>query len=431
MLFKTAIALLIVWLLGMFGVYRVATSRSLSARRTDAPVAGRAQGAGSCPAAPGIPEQRLMAHTRSKLASFVFDNSLLLLAGTIAAVTWANLDVASYDRVAHSLRFWVNEVGMVFFFALAAKEVFEATLPGGALASPRHALSPLSAAVGGMVAPAVIYLALSSTVGPAELSRGWAIPCATDIAFSAMIARVIFRPGHPAIPFLLLLAIADDALGLLILAVFYPSGPLSAHRTRDADDGGLVGGALAAAPPRPQLLALRRRSGCAVVGRAPLWRLSSGPGACANRSLHATQRAGPWAVRSARSGPNRHAQSVRALVGGARAVRPAAVWLRDCRRPVRTDWAGHLLRAGRTAVRQADRHPAVRGCGCGWPERASRKDCVSPTWWSLASPPRSASRFPCSSPRPRSQRERHWPKRRWGRSSASVPRPWRSWRRDC
>ncbi len=168
-----------------------------------------------------------MAHTRSKLASFVFDNSLLLLAGTIAAVTWANLDVASYDRVAHSLRFWVNEVGMVFFFALAAKEVFEATLPGGALASPRQALSPLSAAVGGMVAPAVIYVALSSTVGPAELSRGWAIPCATDIAFSAMIARVIFRAGHPAIPFLLLLAIADDALGLLILAVFYPSGPLS------------------------------------------------------------------------------------------------------------------------------------------------------------------------------------------------------------
>ena len=85
-----------------------------------------------------------MAHTRSKLASFIFDNSLLLLAGTIAAVMWANLDVGSYDRVALSLRFWVNEVGMVFFFALAAKEVFEATLPGGALASPRHALSPLA-----------------------------------------------------------------------------------------------------------------------------------------------------------------------------------------------------------------------------------------------------------------------------------------------
>src|SRR5687767_3483341 len=168
-----------------------------------------------------------MTHARSRLTSVVFDNSLLLVAGTVAAVTWANLDVASYDRIAHQLHFWVNDVGMVFFFALAAKEVFEATLPGGPLASPRHALSPLSAAVGGMLAPAVIYLALASTLGPAELSRGWAIPCATDIAFSAMIARVIFRPGHPAIPFLLLLAIADDALGLMILAAFYPSGPLS------------------------------------------------------------------------------------------------------------------------------------------------------------------------------------------------------------
>ena len=168
-----------------------------------------------------------MTQFRSKLLSFVFDNSLLLLAGTVAAVLWANLDVASYDRVTHPLHFWANDVGMVFFFALAAKEVFEATLPGGPLASPRQALSPLAAAVGGMVAPALIYLALASTVGPPELSRGWAIPCATDIAFSAMIARVIFPSGHPDIPFLLVLAIADDALGLMILAVFYPSGPLS------------------------------------------------------------------------------------------------------------------------------------------------------------------------------------------------------------
>ena len=168
-----------------------------------------------------------MTRTRSKRLAFVLDNSLLLLAGTIAAVIWANVDAASYDRVTHPLHFWANDVGMVFFFALAAKEVFEATLPGGPLASPRRALSPLAAAVGGMVAPALIYLALASIVGPAELTRGWAIPCATDIAFSAMIARVIFPSGHPAVPFLLLLAIADDALGLMILAVFYPSGPLS------------------------------------------------------------------------------------------------------------------------------------------------------------------------------------------------------------
>jgi NhaA family Na+:H+ antiporter len=116
---------------------------------------------------------------------------------------------------------------MVFFFALAAKEVFEATLPGGPLASPRRAVSPLAAAVGGMLAPALIYVALASTRGPAELIRGWAIPCATDIAFSAMVARMIFPAAHPAIPFLLLLAITDDALGLIILAVFYPSGRLT------------------------------------------------------------------------------------------------------------------------------------------------------------------------------------------------------------
>jgi NhaA family Na+:H+ antiporter len=67
----------------------------------------------------------------SKRARFIFDHSLLLLAGTIAAVTWANLDLASYDRITHPLHFLVNDVGMVFFFALAAKEVFEATLPGG------------------------------------------------------------------------------------------------------------------------------------------------------------------------------------------------------------------------------------------------------------------------------------------------------------
>jgi NhaA family Na+:H+ antiporter len=78
-----------------------------------------------------------------------------------------------------------------------------------------------------MAAPALIYLALASIRGPAELARGWAIPCATDIAFSATIARIVFPAAHPAIPFLLLLAIADDALGLIILAMFYPSGPLS------------------------------------------------------------------------------------------------------------------------------------------------------------------------------------------------------------
>src|ERR671912_2613650 len=101
-----------------------------------------------------------MTQSRSRLVHFVLGNSLLLVAGTIAAVVWANVDVPGYERVAHPLHFWVNDIGMVFFFALAAKEVFEATLPGGPLASPRRAASPLAAAIGGMAAPALIYLAL-------------------------------------------------------------------------------------------------------------------------------------------------------------------------------------------------------------------------------------------------------------------------------
>jgi NhaA family Na+:H+ antiporter len=168
-----------------------------------------------------------MMHVRSKTIAFVLENSLLLLVGTAAAVLWANLDFDSYDAVAHPLHFWVNEIGMVFFFGLAAKEIFEATLPGGSLSSARQAFAPLAAAVGGMVGPALIFIALASVYGPAELVRGWAIPCATDIAFSAMVARLIFSSTHPAIPFLLLLAIADDALGLVILALFYPSGSMS------------------------------------------------------------------------------------------------------------------------------------------------------------------------------------------------------------
>ena len=75
-----------------------------------------------------------MTRTRFPIVNIVLNNSLLLLAGTAAAVVWANADWHSYDTLAHPLHFWVNDIGMVFFFALAAKEVFEATLPGGALA---------------------------------------------------------------------------------------------------------------------------------------------------------------------------------------------------------------------------------------------------------------------------------------------------------
>jgi NhaA family Na+:H+ antiporter len=163
---------------------------------------------------------------RPRFFWFLVENSLLLLTGAIVALVWANLDLDSYSDFTHALHFAVNDIGMVFFFAIAAKEVFEATLPGGSLSSARKAALPLLAAVGGMVGPAALYLLQVSLQGRPELTNGWAIPCATDIAFSYLVARFIFGTKHPAVPFLLMLAIADDALGLIILALFYPSGPL-------------------------------------------------------------------------------------------------------------------------------------------------------------------------------------------------------------
>src|SRR5689334_17670348 len=158
---------------------------------------------------------------------FLVENSLLLLIGAVIALLWINVHAASYHAFTEPLRFVVNDIGMVFFFGIAAKEVFEATLPGGSLSSPRTSALPVLAAVGGMAGPAAIYVALVHSFAMPELMNGWAIPCATDIAFSYLVARTVYGTSHPAVPFLLMLAIVDDALGLLILAIFYPSGPVS------------------------------------------------------------------------------------------------------------------------------------------------------------------------------------------------------------
>lgn len=174
-------------------------------------------------------ERRARMASRRGMAALmhtVVERSLLLPAGAVAGLVWANVARDGYERFAHALHFLVNDIGMVFFFALATKEVVEATAPGGALSSPRRAATPVLAALGGMVGPAAIYLALVYATGETALARGWAIPCATDIAFSYLTARFVLGAQHPAIPFLLLLAIADDAFGLGILAVFYPTGQL-------------------------------------------------------------------------------------------------------------------------------------------------------------------------------------------------------------
>ncbi|MEO1525380.1 MAG: Na+/H+ antiporter NhaA [Planctomycetota bacterium] len=127
----------------------------------------------------------------------------------------------------YHVAFIINDILMALFFAIAAKEVWESLLPGGALSNPKKAATPLLATLGGIIGPAGLYVAGAYLTGTHDdLGKGWAVPCATDIAFSYLVARFIFGNGHPAIAFLLLLAIADDAAGLLILAVFYPSAPI-------------------------------------------------------------------------------------------------------------------------------------------------------------------------------------------------------------
>ncbi|MCA9123133.1 MAG: Na+/H+ antiporter NhaA [Planctomycetales bacterium] len=138
----------------------------------------------------------------------------------------------TFERHGITVHFLINDILMALFFAIAAKEVWESLLPGGALSNPRKAATPLLATLGGVVGPAGLYVLgvmlfnAPNADGIRELAPGWAIPCATDIAFSYLVARLIFGNGHPAIAFLLLLAIADDAAGLVILAIAYPSKPL-------------------------------------------------------------------------------------------------------------------------------------------------------------------------------------------------------------
>ena len=177
---------------------------------------------------------------------YILRHSLLLVIGAVAALVWANLSPETYGHVLHApllrnaylgtadgvgrvidVHYLINDILMALFFAMAGKEVWEAMLPGGPLRDLRRAANPLFATLGGMAGPAFIYVVAAGWIGRlGDLGQGWAIPCATDIAFSYFVARMVLGDGHPAIAFLLLLAIADDALGLIILAIFYPVDPV-------------------------------------------------------------------------------------------------------------------------------------------------------------------------------------------------------------
>jgi len=155
--------------------------------------------------------------------------SIPLVAGVIVALFWANLDPEGYHHFIHgefvkglSFHFFINDIFMVFFFAIAAVEITQSLLPGGDLNPIKKAVNPLFSTLGGVLGPISVFFLLNYFMGEPTYARGWGIPTATDIALAWLVAKFVFGERHSAVSFLLLLAIADDAIGLFIIAIFYP-----------------------------------------------------------------------------------------------------------------------------------------------------------------------------------------------------------------
>lgn len=160
---------------------------------------------------------------------------VLLLAGAVIALIWANSPWSdAYESLRGvtvgpaplhlelSLATWAADGLLAIFFFVAGLEL-KREFVAGDLRDPRRAVMPVAAAVGGMAAPALIYVAINaSTVGGAL--SGWAVPTATDIAFALAVLAVISTHLPAALrTFLLTLAVVDDLLAILIIAVFYTS----------------------------------------------------------------------------------------------------------------------------------------------------------------------------------------------------------------
>ncbi len=171
-----------------------------------------------------------------RFLSIEASSGILLLVAACVALIWANSPWRdSYQALWHSavgfrlgplsferdLHFWINEGLMVVFFFVVGLEIRRET-HGGELSELRGAALPLVAALGGMIAPACIYVALN---GGTAAVRGWGVPMATDIAFAMGVLALLGKRVPPALRILLLaVAVIDDLGAIVVIALFYSSG---------------------------------------------------------------------------------------------------------------------------------------------------------------------------------------------------------------
>ena len=157
---------------------------------------------------------------------------VLLVAAATAALTWANVWPGSYAgiwgteltigigewSITEDLRHWINDAAMALFFFVVGLEI-KRELISGELRDRRTVALPVLAALGGMIVPAAVYVAI---VGDGAGSEGWGIPMATDIAFAVGVLALVGRGLPSGLKlFLLTLAIIDDVGAIIVIAVFY------------------------------------------------------------------------------------------------------------------------------------------------------------------------------------------------------------------